>query len=71
MERLADFKPYRLHGEPVRDLTFKNYMPAQVLAYLSVVERPETRTIRYRAEDMVEMAKFFQFVGNYEPGLSP
>ncbi len=71
VERLQDFQPYVLDGPPVLDLTFKNYRPAEVLAYLPIVERPEARTIRFQARDMEEMARFFQFVGNYQPGLSP
>ncbi len=70
IERLDDFEPYRL-DEPVLDLTFKNYRPAEVLSYLPIVERPDARTIRYRARNMEEIARFFQFVGNYQPGLSP
>ena len=71
IERLDDFRPHLLDGPPVLDLTFKNYRPAEVLAYLPIVERPESRTIRYRARDMVELSKFLQFVGSYQSGLSP
>ncbi len=71
VERLSDFRPHRLDGPPVLELTFKNYRPAEVLAFLSIVERPAARTIRYRGADMVEISRFLQFVGNYEPGLSP
>jgi D-amino peptidase len=71
IERLGDFRPHVLDGPPVLDLTFKHYRPAEVLAYLPVVERPGSRTIRYRASDMVEMSRFLQFVGNYRSDLSP
>jgi D-amino peptidase len=71
IERLPDFTPYELQGPPVLELTFKNYRPAEVLAYLPIVDRPSDRTIRYEAPDMVEMSKFLQFVGNYRADLSP
>jgi D-amino peptidase len=71
VERLVDFRPHLLDGPPVLELTFKNYRPAEVLAYLPVVERAGARTIRYRAEDMVEMSMFLQVVGNYQSGLTP
>lgn len=71
LERLDDFRPYELASAPVLELTFKSYRPAEVLAYLPIVERPSDRTIRYEASDMVEMSKFLQFVGNYRSDLSP
>jgi D-amino peptidase len=71
VERLADFRPHRLDGPPVLELTFKNYRPAEILSYLSIIERTAARTIRFEGRDMVDVSKFLQFVGNYEPGLSP
>lgn len=71
LERLDDFEPYELDGPPVLELTFKNYRPAEVLAYLPIVERPSDRTIRYEGADMVEISRFLQFVGNYRSDLSP
>jgi D-amino peptidase len=71
IERLDDFQPYRLDGPPVLELMFKNYRPAEVLAYLPIVDRVGARTIRYQAADMEEMARFLQFVGTYRSDLSP
>lgn len=71
LERLSDFQPHTLDGPPVLELTFKNYRPAEVLAYLPIVERAGSRTIRYQAADMVELSRFLQFVGNYRSDLSP
>ncbi|MFW5904867.1 MAG: M55 family metallopeptidase [bacterium] len=71
LERVGDFRPYEVDGEPVLELTFKSYRPAEVLAYLPIVERPSDRTIRYRGADMVEISKFLQFVGHYRSDLSP
>ena len=36
------------------DVSFKNYMPAEVLAYLPMFERTDSHSIRFRAKDMVE-----------------
>jgi D-amino peptidase len=73
VERVAEgaFHPHRVDGAPVLELTFKNYRPAEVLAYLEVVERAGARSIRFRGSDMPEVARFMQFVGNYEAGLTP
>jgi len=53
------------------DLTFKNYRPAEVLAFLPNVERADARTVRFVGRDMVEVAAFMAFVGNFQAGLSP
>ncbi len=73
VERVAagEFRPHMVEAPPVLELTFKNYRPAEVLAYLEVVERAGARSIRYRGADMPEIARFMQFVGNYEAGLTP
>jgi D-amino peptidase len=71
LARRASFKPYRVEA-PVRlDLTFKNYRPAEVLAYLPIVERTSAHSIRFTGRDVLEVARFLEFVGSYEPGLSP
>jgi len=71
LERLDDFQPYRLDSPVVLELSLKHYRAAEVLAYLPIVDRIGARTVRYEAPDMVEMARFFQFVGNYRADLSP
>jgi D-amino peptidase len=73
VERLAagELRPVAPAEAPVLELTFKNYRPAEVLAYLPIVERAGARTIRYTAPDMPTLARFMQFVGNYEAGLTP
>ena len=69
--RLGDFRPHRLEGPITVEVMFKNYRPAEVLAYLPVVERAGARSIRYTGQDMVEISHFLQFLLNYEAGLSP
>ncbi len=63
--------PYRLKEPVDLDLRFQNYRPAELLAYLSGVERVDGHAIRFRARDVVEVARFLEFVTSDEPGLSP
>jgi D-amino peptidase len=69
--RRQDFKPYRLQGPVTVDVTFKNYMPAEVLAYLPIFERADSHSIRFRAKDMVEASAIMQFIGEYRPDITP
>jgi D-amino peptidase len=71
LARRAELRPYRL-ASPVRlDLTFKNYRPAELLAYLPIVQRTDAHSIRYTGRTVIEVSRFLQFVGGYEPGLTP
>jgi D-amino peptidase len=69
--RVDSFAPMRLEGDVSLEISFKNYRQAEILSYLSVVERIDSHSIRYIATDMVDASMFMQFVNNYEPGLSP
>jgi D-amino peptidase len=64
-------KPYRLKTPVELELRFKNYRPAEVLAYLPNVERADAHTVRFRGRDVLEVARFLEFVLHYEPGLAP
>jgi len=64
-------KPFTVTTPVTLDLRFKNYRPAEVLAYLPIVERTDAHAIRFRGKDMVEVSKFLEFVDEYEPGLAP
>jgi D-amino peptidase len=71
LARRENLRPYRL-APPVRlDLTFKNYRPAEMLAYLPIVQRTDAHSVRYTGRNMLEVSRFLQFVGSYEPGLTP
>jgi len=69
--RAKDVKPHVLAPPVTLDLTFKNYRPSEILAYLSIVERTASHAIRFRGKDILEVSRFLQFVGGYEPGLTP
>ncbi len=67
----AGRKPFTVAAPVTLDVRFKNYRPAEVLAYLPVVERTDAHSIRYRGKDMLEIIRFLEFLENYEPGLTP
>ncbi len=64
-------KPYVVTVPVTLDLRFKNYRPAEVLAYLPIVERTDAHAIRFRGKDVLEVTRFLEFVDEYEPGLAP
>jgi D-amino peptidase len=64
-------RPFRLETPVTLDVTFKNYRPSQILAYLPIVERTDAHSIRYVGEDMLAVSQFLQFVTNYNAGLEP
>jgi D-amino peptidase len=69
--RIKDFKPYKIK-EPVElDVRFKSYRPSEMLSYLSIVERTDSHSIRFRGKDIVEVSKFLEFITTYEPSLEP
>ena len=64
-------KPFAVSSPVTLDLRFKNYRPAEVLAYLPIVERTDAHAIRFRGKDVLEVTRFLEFVDEYEPGLAP
>ena len=71
LARLNEFQPYRVET-PVRlQVSFKNYRPPELLAYLAGVERVDSHTIGFQGKDMIEISKFLEFITNYEPSLAP
>lgn len=71
MGRWQSFKPYRVTTPVTVDVTFKNYMPSEVLAYLPIFERTDSHSIRFRAKDMVEASMIMTFIGEYRPDIQP
>ena len=69
--RLQDFKPYKIAGAVTVDVSFKNYMPAEVLAFLPAFERTDSHSIRFRAKDMVEASAIMEFISEYRPDITP
>jgi D-amino peptidase len=71
LARRGELKPYKPAGPVTVDVSFKHYMPAEVLAYLPLFERSGSHSIRYRAKDMVEATSIMEFIGEYRPDLTP
>jgi D-amino peptidase len=69
--RLDDFTPYVMDGPVSLDISFKNYMPAELMAYLPNVERVDSHTIRFIGVDMTEISKFIEFTTSYGVGITP
>lgn len=69
--RLSSFKPLQVQTPVVVDVSFKNYLPAEVLAYLPLFERTDSHSIRFRARDMAEASRIMTFIGDYRPDIQP
>jgi D-amino peptidase len=64
-------RPFTVTNPVTLELTFKNYMPAEVLGYLRSVVRVDSHTIRFVGRDMQETADFVDVVERYNPDLAP
>jgi D-amino peptidase len=71
LDKRAQAKPYRVPAPVTVDVSFKHYLPAEVLAYLPVFERTDSHSVRFRAKDMVEASAIMNFIGDYRPDLTP
>jgi D-amino peptidase len=71
MAKRASIRPVVMRGPLRLDITFKNYTPAEVAAYLPGVERRDAHTIRYNARDITDVARFIQFLTTYNSALTP
>lgn len=71
LERRAQMKPHVVKTPIEVEIRFKNYRPAEVLAYLSSVTRIDSHAIRFVAKDMPEAYRFLELVTSYQPSLEP
>jgi D-amino peptidase len=69
--RLTEFKPYRVQSPVTVEVSFKSYLPAEILAYLPLFERTDSHSVRFRAKDMVEASMIMNFIGEYRPDITP
>jgi len=69
--RIKAFKSYKLKTPIEVEVRFKNYRPAEVLAYLPNVQRTDAHSIKFVGKDMIEVSKFLEFVTTYNPALAP
>jgi D-amino peptidase len=63
--------PYVLAHPVTLELTFKSYLPAEILSYLRAVQRIDSHTIRFVGRDMQEITDFIDVVDWYSPDLAP
>ncbi|MBS0395758.1 MAG: M55 family metallopeptidase, partial [Proteobacteria bacterium] len=71
LRRRDAWHTYVLTKPVTLDLTFKNYLPAEVLSYLRSVQRTDSHSIRFVGQDMREVSDFVDFVDTYSPELAP
>ena len=71
MKRRAAMKPLVLSTPVTVDVHFKSYRPAEVLSYLPIVERTDSHGIRYVGKDILEAARFIEFITTYTIELEP
>ena len=71
VERRASLPPVPARDDVTLDVSFKNYRQAEMLAYLPIVERTDSHSIRFVGKDMVAISRFVQFMDGYETGLTP
>ena len=71
LKRLDEFKPYVVKTPVTLEISFKNYMPAEMLSYLRSVQRVDSHTIRFTGKDMAEVSDFVDVVDGYSPDLAP
>ena len=71
MDRLKEMKPYVVRGPVQLELTYKNYTPAEMMAYLPGVERVDAHTIRYTGRTIIDVSKFMGFATGYRSDLTP
>jgi D-amino peptidase len=71
ISRRAEFKPYKVTTPVTVDVSFKNYTPAETLAFLPAFERIDAHSVRFRAKDMVEAEAIRTFITTYRPDMTP
>jgi len=71
IQRIKEFKPYKVKQPVQLDVRFKAYRPSELLAYLPIVQRTDSHSIRFIGKDIIEVSKFLEFITNYEPSLEP
>ena len=71
IQRIKEFKPYKVKQPVQLDVRFKAYRPSELLAYLPIVQRTDSHSIRFVGKDVIEVSKFLEFITNYEPSLEP
>ncbi|AFM14377.1 M55 family metallopeptidase [Turneriella parva] len=65
LQRLKEFRPYKV-AKPVKvEIAFKQMLNAEILAYLPIVERVDGATVSFSGKDVPEAIRFISFVSQY------
>ncbi len=67
LARLNDFSPFTFKGPLSLEIDFRHRAPAEVLDYLSVFERTSTYSVKYSAENMIDVSRTLAFLTGYKP----
>ena len=70
VRNIQRYKPYRIKSPVTVTMSFKHYRPVELLGYLSMFERIDSHSIRYRAKTMEEASRIRTFILSYEGGNS-
>ena len=71
MARRSSFRPYVVKTPVELEVRFKNYRPAEVLSYLTIVKRVDAHSVRFVGKDMLEVSRFMEFILTYQAALEP
>lgn len=71
LARRKDFHPYVVAPPVTLEVSFKSYLPPQILGYLRDVRLVDSHTIRYVGKDITDAADFIEFITNYNINLEP
>lgn len=71
LRQLERFKPFVVAPPVALELRFKHYRPAEMLAYLPMVERVDAYSVRYVGADILAVSRFLEFVTTYAFTLEP
>lgn len=71
VSRIADFEPYVLETPIEVELSLKHYRPVELLSYLPSVEKVNSHTVKFIADDMLEVSKFLRVALGYRVDLQP
>lgn len=60
--RIGEARPFRLKGPLALEVRFRDRLKVEHLSYLRFITQVDTYTIRYEAEDAIDMSKFLMFL---------
>jgi D-amino peptidase len=71
VRRIGEIPPYRVETPVHVTVSFKNYQPSQLLAWLPGFDRADAHSISYQAKDMVQASEILSVIEEYRVDLAP